>query len=359
MNNLDQTIQKTKDNSQESVVVIDGFNPDVPVVAAHSGWRDDPETGTSIPMHFAYTGVSDEAITWQTRSMPAVVPTNGIILAFYAGLRKDGGAWPWFELRLGGQPLVRFRTPVKSGLRSWDFVGGQLLFEPHYRDKNGDHYGRMLLTLAAERVTPMQPLKLSVHTLQPEVPEPIDLVWKGRPCWESPRPFFMLLDRGEATQPRMLELTVSTEAAVCERWRGFGAQGDLFFRTEPLRKLGVNDDDVQLIHDRIREMKPQLVRLCCGVHAWEPELGKPDLHSEWLGIEAVLMWCLSDTNYGQSMKWGLWRFKGEGWEPRPGFYAWRLLTKHTALGSRVYTLAARGDSAPAVPAVAFEFPDGR
>ena len=433
----------------------------------------------------------------------------------------------------------------------------------------------MLLTLAAEHVRSGQPLRLTVQGLEPEPPQPIDLVWRGRPGWESPRPFFMLLDRGDATRPRELELCVRKEAPVCTRWRGFGAQGDLFFRTRRLRELGVTDDDARLIHDRIREMKPQLVRLCCEIREWEPELGKPDLQSEWLedlcetlavyqeagseviltewghklpdwcpcspdprnnkapapemrrefarswadllyylrrergfthvkyvilynepngggapltrqknidfadwaeivrlldgelrrlglrgevavlgpdevgtigwlpravieldtvldhycvhsylfdngagfedylreclwylprhhadgrqglmitefgmsgggvwvspqndtfanglfladvavraarlGIEAVLMWCLSDTNYGQAMKWGLWRFKDEGWQPRPGYYAWRLLTRHTRLDSRVFAVAAGGDVAPAVPAVAFKSPAG-
>jgi len=417
---------------------------------------------------------------------------------------------------------------------------------------------------------------LTVQCFDLEPPQPIDLVWRGRPGWEGPRPFFVLHDRGDATQPRGLELNIGTEVAVCERWRGFGAQGDLFFGTKPLRELGVGDDDVRLIHDRIREMKPQLVRLCCEIREWEPVLGKPDRHSEWLedlcetlavyqeagsdviltewgyklpdwcpsssdprnhrapapemrrelarswadllyhlrrergfthikyvilynepngggaplrrqghiefadwaeiirlldgelrrlglrgevavlgpdevgtigwlpravieldtvldrycvhsylfdngasfedylreclwylprhhadgrqglmitefgmsgggvwgspqndtfenglfladvavraarlGIEAVLMWCLSDTNYGQAMKWGLWRFKDEDWKPRPGYYAWRLLTRYTDLGSHVFAVAASGDVAPAIPAVAFLSPAGR
>lgn len=72
------------------------------------------------------------------------------------------------------------------------------------------------------------------------------------------------------------------------------------------------------------------------------------------GASAMSNWCLMDTEYGNTrMKWGLWRFKDEQWEPRPGYYAWSLITRYTALGSTVYHL--KSDSA-SVPAVAFKAP---
>jgi len=73
------------------------------------------------------------------------------------------------------------------------------------------------------------------------------------------------------------------------------------------------------------------------------------------GASAMLMWCLMDTNYfaNYRMKWGLWRFKDENWEPRPGFYAWSLITRYTELGSSVYRV--KCDVKDAV-AVAFRAP---
>ncbi|MHC4441838.1 MAG: carbohydrate binding domain-containing protein [Planctomycetota bacterium] len=58
------------------------------------------------------------------------------------------------------------------------------------------------------------------------------------------------------------------------------------------------------------------------------------------GVSAMLMWCLMDTNYANKMrmKWGLWRFRDQNWEPRPGFYAWSLLTRYTKRGSTVHPL---------------------
>ena len=68
----------------------------------------------------------------------------------------------------------------------------------------------------------------------------------------------------------------------------------------------------------------------------------------------ALMWCLMDTNYDATrMKWGLWRFRDEKWEPRPGFYAWSLITRYTELGSTVHRLAS---DSPSVVAVAFRAP---
>ena len=69
----------------------------------------------------------------------------------------------------------------------------------------------------------------------------------------------------------------------------------------------------------------------------------------------MLMWCLMDTHYGNNrMKWGLWRFRDENWEPRPGFYAWSLITRYTQRGSTVHPVSS--DASDAV-AVAFRAPD--
>jgi len=72
------------------------------------------------------------------------------------------------------------------------------------------------------------------------------------------------------------------------------------------------------------------------------------------GVNGMLMWCLSDTYYGRKMLWGLWRFRDEGWEPRPGYYAWSLLTRYTERGSTVHPVEVEGTHAAAV---AFRAPD--
>ena len=101
---------------QVSLAVINGLDSDVPVAAAHSGRYDDPAKGISIPKHFAYTGIGDEAVNWQTEPVPPALTVNRVVIAFYVGLRKDTGAWSWFELRLEDRPLVRFRDP-HGGMR--------------------------------------------------------------------------------------------------------------------------------------------------------------------------------------------------------------------------------------------------
>jgi len=72
------------------------------------------------------------------------------------------------------------------------------------------------------------------------------------------------------------------------------------------------------------------------------------------GAAGMMMWCLMDTDYGKRMKWGLWRFRDENWEPRPGFYAWSLITRYTELGSTVHRVVS---DSPTVVATAFRAPD--
>lgn len=67
------------------------------------------------------------------------------------------------------------------------------------------------------------------------------------------------------------------------------------------------------------------------------------------GASALMSWCLMDTNYGSSrMKWGLWRYKDQNWEPRPGFYAWSLITRYTERGSTIHSITSDVTDAAAV-----------
>jgi hypothetical protein len=77
------------------------------------------------------------------------------------------------------------------------------------------------------------------------------------------------------------------------------------------------------------------------------------------GAAAVLTWCLFDTYYTDTLAqhWGLWQYKDRAWEPRPGFYAWSLLTRYTQAGSRVMRADVR-PNAPSLKAVALASPQG-
>ena len=52
---------------------------------------------------------------------------------------------------------------------------------------------------------------------------------------------------------------------------------------------------------------------------------------------AALMWCLFDQYYDNAhrQRYGLWEFKDENWRPRPAFYSWSLICRHTEANSRV------------------------
>jgi len=77
------------------------------------------------------------------------------------------------------------------------------------------------------------------------------------------------------------------------------------------------------------------------------------------GASAALMWCLGDTYYTADLcqEYGLWRYKDQGWEPRPGFYSWSLVTRHTRAGSRVVAVQVSPPT-PDVRAVALLSPRG-
>ncbi len=83
------------------------------------------------------------------------------------------------------------------------------------------------------------------------------------------------------------------------------------------------------------------------------------------GASAVLMWCLMDTYYpverpdGDEPKqlYGLWRFRDEGWRPRPGYFSWSLVNRYTKPDSKVIAVDVQ-PQAESVPAVAFLSPQG-
>ena len=90
---------------------------------------------------------------------------------------------------------------------------------------------------------------------------------------------------------------------------------------------------------------------------WMADFAVTALHE---GAAAVLTWCLFDTYYTDTLEqqWGLWQYKDRGWEPRPGFYAWSLLTRYTRAGSRVIRVEME-PNAPSLRAVALVSPEGK
>lgn len=77
------------------------------------------------------------------------------------------------------------------------------------------------------------------------------------------------------------------------------------------------------------------------------------------GVSHLGMWCLLDTYYDSVNKqgYGLIQWKDKSWEPRPGYYAWALLTRYTQPGSKVIRVDV--DGADFVKAVAFITPDDK
>lgn len=59
-----------------------------------------------------------------------------------------------------------------------------------------------------------------------------------------------------------------------------------------------------------------------------------------MGTAGMTIWCLHQVYYPNDwfMTYGLWRYKTEGWAPRPIFHAWALLTRGTRPGDAVRPL---------------------
>ncbi|HEX2950922.1 MAG TPA: hypothetical protein VHV83_15370 [Armatimonadota bacterium] len=103
--------------------------------------------------------------------------------------------------------------------------------------------------------------------------------------------------------------------------------------------------------------------MCDGMSTWENPnvnsykygmfLADSAIAAANAGVSGMLVWCLMDVDFGGDLKWGLWKSKSEGWEPRPGYYAWSLITRYTERDSMVYPLQS---DAEGVDAVAFHAP---
>ena len=78
------------------------------------------------------------------------------------------------------------------------------------------------------------------------------------------------------------------------------------------------------------------------------------------GASMALQWCLFDAWYSDTSQqhWGLWQGKDQNWAPRPGFYAWSLLTRHTRPDSEVFPVQAT-PAARELQAIALRDPRGR
>jgi hypothetical protein len=78
------------------------------------------------------------------------------------------------------------------------------------------------------------------------------------------------------------------------------------------------------------------------------------------GAAAALNWCLFDQFYDDThcQRYGLWEFQDQGWRPRPAFYSWSLICRHSQAHSRVVQV----EGEPAVQqlrAAALVAPDGK
>lgn len=81
------------------------------------------------------------------------------------------------------------------------------------------------------------------------------------------------------------------------------------------------------------------------------------------GVSSMLHWCFFDQYYNDSgneqesrMRVGLFKYKDEGWEPRPFYHSWGLIMKYAVEGSEIYPFE---DETNFVNGVALKSPEGK
>ena len=83
-----------------------------------------------------------------------------------------------------------------------------------------------------------------------------------------------------APQPARAVFEMKPRKLITDNWRGFGFQGDIFLYRQSNIDAGLTDGDRKLVKQRIRAMRPQMVRLLFDLASWEPERGKHTPDSE-------------------------------------------------------------------------------
>ncbi len=101
------------------------------------------------------------AIEWRTEAVPEVVPEEGVVFFWMAGMALQGHGQR-FDLFVNGEPRLQFESGVEGEWGVDGVGGGRLEFSAFTRDQHRDGFGYVRLHAPRAWVTPGEPLVLRV-----------------------------------------------------------------------------------------------------------------------------------------------------------------------------------------------------
>ncbi len=101
-------------------------------------------------------------IAWKTRPVPAALPDNEANFVVMAGMYGQEPTGFRFQMFINGVPRFAFATTVKESWEAAGTGGGTLRFAGVQRDKFGDLFGCLRITLPAEWVRCGEPVEIAL-----------------------------------------------------------------------------------------------------------------------------------------------------------------------------------------------------
>ncbi|MHB1458943.1 MAG: carbohydrate binding domain-containing protein [Armatimonadota bacterium] len=125
--------------------------------------------------------------------------------------------------------------------------------------------------------------KLTVHGVVPPGTETLKLTLvthgEGRVWYDDAR-LIRVAKAPREFHGDKITLSVRPDKTLCKDFLGFGAQGDYHLTQDFNIRRGVSDDDRRLVMNRVRAMRPHIIRTFFDYKWWEPEEGHQTFESD-------------------------------------------------------------------------------
>jgi len=254
---------------ERTVLKVDGYDRASPVAPARPGSVEYDHPSCRPNCALLYAGKADQYICWSTLTVPESLDGHdSIAFSLPVLLRRDQGGDASFAISVNDHLLATIGAPGCGPSTRWQGDEGSIAFALLFHDHNGDHAGRLTLTVPATWVVPGQPATVTVRGARAN-----DTGADGLPDWQSKRGFFLLPDLPLPVEPAPTVLRLDREQVISSNWWGFGGQGDLFLLNDQYPELAATEAEQEVIRQRILAMRPALVRLFFRLEWWEAEEG--------------------------------------------------------------------------------------
>lgn len=127
-----------------------------------------------------------------------------------------------------------------------------------------------------------------------------------------------------AFEGKEVRLRVRWDRTLCRHFHGFGAHGDFYLTRKANLERGVDDGDRELVLQRVKAMRPHLIRTFFAYQWWEPEEGRQTPDSEemrdyvfWVRFLKSIGTSVLLTPWGDHFAYSEWMGDGDSKLPRP------------------------------------------